>query len=334
MKDGGWLNFRLGSLFLPFSSARSGTKRSACVTLAKAGTHRGIALDTQTRERSSSAEGPRLPATKPAQLSPPEDCPTKNGTQEKDKPPPSLLARLRQHWLLASVATCVLLAVLLGGAIYWFSVRDYESTDDAFIAARSFAIAPKVAGYVREVPVTDNQHVKTGDLLARIDDRDYVVAVNQAKVQVAIAEANIDNVQAQINSQHQQIDQAKAELDQAEAQLKFAEQEEARAKDLVQKGAGSPARAADPFRPAVAASQYIPGESCVERRRAWRQDARGAARKCASGAAAGAGPARSGQSQSAIHTRDSRTSRSRRQAIGRRWDPGRGGPGADDVRSG
>ena len=150
-----------------------------------------------------------------------------------------MLARLRQHWLLASVATCVLLAVLLGGAFYWFSVRDYESTDDAFIAARSFAIAPKVAGYVREVPVTDNQHVKTGDMLARIDDRDYVIAVNQAKAQAAVAEANIDNVQAQIDSQRQQIDQAKAALDQAEAQLKFAEQEEARAKDLVQKGAGT-----------------------------------------------------------------------------------------------
>ena len=94
-----------------------------------------------------------------------------------------------------------MLAALIGGAIYWLSVRDYESTDDAFIAARSFAIAPKVAGYVTEVPVTDNQHVKAGDLLARIDDRDYRIAVDQAKAQVAVAEANIANVEAQIDSQ-------------------------------------------------------------------------------------------------------------------------------------
>jgi len=196
-------------------------------------------LDTRTKERSSSAEGPRLPATRPEQLSPPNRREANDGTQEKEKPPPSLRDRVREHWLLASVATCLLLAVLIGGTLYWFSVRDYESTDDAFIAARSFAIAPKVGAYVREVPVTDNQHVNAGDLLARIDDRDYVIAVNQAKAQVAVAQANIDNVQAQIDSQREQIDQARAQLDQAEAQLKFAEQEEARAKDLVEKGAGT-----------------------------------------------------------------------------------------------
>lgn len=133
----------------------------------------------------------------------------------------------------------MLLAALIGGAVYWLSVRDYETTDDAFIAARNFPVAPKVGGYVTEVPVTDNQHVNAGDLLARIDDRDYLIAVSQAKAQVAVAQANIDNVQAQIDSQHQQIDQAKAQLEQAEAQLKFAGQEETRARDLVEKGAGT-----------------------------------------------------------------------------------------------
>jgi membrane fusion protein (multidrug efflux system) len=159
--------------------------------------------------------------------------------QQEAKPAPALLDRLREHWLMASVVTCLLLVAAVGGVVYWLSVREYESTDDAFIAARSFAIAPKVGGYVKEIPVTDNQHVNAGDLLGRIDDRDYVIAVSQAKAQVAVAEANIGNVQAQINSQHQQIDQAEAQLEQAEAQLKFAEQEEARAKDLVEKGAGT-----------------------------------------------------------------------------------------------
>lgn len=195
-------------------------------------------MDAQARERSSSAEEPRLPAKKPEQPSF-KDRQANSETREKEKPSPSLLDRLREHRLLASFVTCLLLAALIGGTLYWFSVRDYESTDDAFIAARSFAVAPKVGGYVTEVPVTDNQHVNAGDLLARIDDRDYVISVNQAKAQVAVAKANIDNVKAQIDSQHQQIDQAKAQLDQAEAQLKFAEQEEARAKDLVQKGAGT-----------------------------------------------------------------------------------------------
>jgi membrane fusion protein (multidrug efflux system) len=177
---------------------------------------------------------------RPEQLPPPKDrtADREAGTKPQETTP-SLRQRLREHWILASVATGVLLVAVIGGLAYWLSVRDYESTDDAFVAARSFSVAPKVSGYVTEIPVTDNQHVNAGDLLARIDDRDYVIAVDQAKAQVSVAEANIDNVQAQIASQHQQVDQARAQVDQAEAQLQFAKQEEARAKDLVDKGAGT-----------------------------------------------------------------------------------------------
>jgi membrane fusion protein (multidrug efflux system) len=151
--------------------------------------------------------------------------------------------RLREHWMLAVAAACVLLIALIGGGAYWLNVRHYESTDDAFIAARSFSVAPKVGGYVVEVPVTDNQHVNANDLLARIDDRDYRIAVDQAQAQVAVAQANMANIEAQIDSQQAQIDQAKAQLDQAQAQLQFAQQENTRAQDLVQKGAGTLQRA-------------------------------------------------------------------------------------------
>ncbi len=146
---------------------------------------------------------------------------------------------MREHWLLLTIVTCVMLVAVTGGLTYWLSVRDYESTDDAFVAARSFSVAPKVGGYVTAVPVTDNQHVNAGDLLAQIDDRDYKTAVDQAKAQVAVARANIDNIQAQIDSQNEQIKQAQAQVDQAKAQLQFAQEEEARAKDLVEKGAGT-----------------------------------------------------------------------------------------------
>ena len=196
-------------------------------------------MDARTTRRSDSAEEPRLPATKPEWLAPPENRQTNGATQNEAKPAPSLRNRLREHWLLATVAAGLVLVAAIGGLLYWLNVRDYESTDDAFVAARSFSIAPKVGGYVTEVPVTDNQHVNAGELLARIDNRDYVIAVDQAKAQVAVGQANIDNIQAQIDSQHQQIDQAKAQLDQAQAQLQFAQEEEARAKDLVEKGAGT-----------------------------------------------------------------------------------------------
>jgi membrane fusion protein, multidrug efflux system len=194
-------------------------------------------LDAQTRNREPSAEQPRFPEQ------PPESEQARKSSEAPgradDKPQPSLRDRLRQHWMLTATAACVLLVALIGAITYWLDVRHYESTDDAFIAARSFSIAPKVGGYVTDIPVTDNQHVNAGDQLARIDARDYRIAVDQAKAQVAVAQANIDNVQAQLDSQREQIKQAQAQVDQAQAQLQFSQQEEARARDLVEKGAGT-----------------------------------------------------------------------------------------------
>ena len=196
-------------------------------------------MEARTVERNPSAEEPRQPTTRPEQLPAARDRQTRDKQEDQAAKPPSLRARLREHWLLVTVMACVLLVAAIGGLSYWLAVRDYESTDDAFVAARSFSIAPKVGGYVTAVPVTDNQHVNAGDLLARIDDRDYKTAVDQAKAQVAVAQANIDNIQAQIDSQNEQIKQALAQVDQAKAQLQFSQQEEARAKDLVDKGAGT-----------------------------------------------------------------------------------------------
>ena len=196
-------------------------------------------MDAKPRERGTFAEKKQPPERDPAQKSAPEQAREASDQSQAVRKPPSLRDRLREHWIVATASLGLLLIASIGGLVYWLSVRHYESTDDAFIAARSFSVAPKVGGYVTEVPVTDNQHVKAGDLLARIDDRDYKIAVDQAQGQVSVAQANIDNIQAQIDSQHEQINQAKAQLDQAQAQLKFAQQEEDRAKDLVDKGAGT-----------------------------------------------------------------------------------------------
>lgn len=194
-------------------------------------------MDAQTRERGPSAEQPQrakqAPTTSPG---PAPDSPDRAKTQEKT---PSLRDRLRQHWLLASAGAVVLIAVLVGGLLYWLEARQFESTDDAFVAARSFSVASKVGGYVTDIPVTDNQHVKAGDLLARIDERDYRIAVGQANAQVAVSKANIDNVEAQIVSQQEQIKQAEAQLEQAQAQLQFSQEEFKRAEELVEKGAGT-----------------------------------------------------------------------------------------------
>ena len=83
----------------------------------------------------------------------------------------------------------------LGGYLYWDHSRRFQSTDDAFIAARAFSMAPKVSGYITAVPVTDNQHVAAGDVIARIDDRDYRVALDQAKAQLAHDQALLEQAQ-------------------------------------------------------------------------------------------------------------------------------------------
>jgi membrane fusion protein (multidrug efflux system) len=196
-------------------------------------------LDARTSEQQAHAERPQQPEAHPEDTPKDREAARSPEDRSQDKTSPSLAQRLREHWKLTATVAGVLLVVLIAGLAYWLDIRDYESTDDAFVAARSFSVAPKVGGYVTEIPVTDNQHVKAGDLLAKIDDRDYRNAVDQAKAQVAVAQANIDNVKAQIDSQREQIDQAQAQVDQAKAQLEFAKQEESRAKDLVQKGAGT-----------------------------------------------------------------------------------------------
>nr|WP_246175843.1 HlyD family secretion protein [Bradyrhizobium paxllaeri] len=117
--------------------------------------------------------------------------------------------------------------------------RHFESTDDAFVAARQFSIAPKVTGYITAVPVTDNQHVKAGDVIARIDDRDFRTALEQAQAQVAAAQASIENIDAQLDVQQAQIGANQAQVDQAQAALVFAQQQAARFQHLEQTGYGT-----------------------------------------------------------------------------------------------
>src|ERR1700720_483726 len=105
----------------------------------------------------------------------------------------------RRRPLLSAIGAVLLASTLAGGYFYLDYARHVESTDDAFIAARQFSIAPKVSGYITAVPVTDNQHVKAGDVIARIDDRDYRTALAQAEAQVAASPASINTYDAQLH---------------------------------------------------------------------------------------------------------------------------------------
>jgi membrane fusion protein (multidrug efflux system) len=139
----------------------------------------------------------------------------------------------------AALGALLLASAAGGGYLYWDDARHFETTDDAFMAARQFAIAPKVAGYITAVPVTDNEHIVAGAVIARIDDRDSRAALAQADAQVTAAQAGIANIAAQTEVQQAQVEQAKAQVEQAQANLSFAEQQAARYTVLARDGAGS-----------------------------------------------------------------------------------------------
>jgi len=129
------------------------------------------------------------------------------------------------------------------GHSYWTTRRYLESTDDAYVKADSTIIAPKVSGYIAHVLVGDNEKVRAGQLLARIDDRDFRTALTQARADVAASDAAIRNLDAQIALQQPVIAQGTADVAAAEANLKFAQEEQARYEDLMKTGSGTVQRA-------------------------------------------------------------------------------------------
>jgi len=135
-----------------------------------------------------------------------------------------------------------LLSVLVGGTYYLNrheSSASTQTTDDAYVEADFTTVAPQVSGNVSRVLIEDNQVVKAGDLLVTIDDRDFVVALEAAKAQVASAEANIASLQAQLVRQDSTIHQAQAIVTADEANLKLAQENQKRYRNLASDGSGT-----------------------------------------------------------------------------------------------
>src|SRR6201993_4243113 len=95
--------------------------------------------------------------------------------------------------LLAGAAIAVLAGASWYGFDYWTVGRFLVSTDDAYVKADNTTIAPRVSGYLVDVLVGDNERVKAGQVLARIDDRDFKVALDQATADVAAAQATLES---------------------------------------------------------------------------------------------------------------------------------------------
>ncbi|MBB4567058.1 HlyD family secretion protein [Rhizobium leucaenae] len=133
-----------------------------------------------------------------------------------------------KSFLFGATALAVIAAAAYYGHNYWTVGRFQVSTDDAYVQADNSAIAPKISGYITDVVVKDNQTVKAGQVLARIDDRDFKTALEQAKADVAAAEADVEAKQASLDMQQSLISAARATVDVDKANETFAEQNDKR----------------------------------------------------------------------------------------------------------
>ncbi|MGN5375640.1 HlyD family secretion protein [Sphingomonas hankookensis] len=142
----------------------------------------------------------------------------------------------------AKLILLVLACVALVGGIWWYvdyqnNGKFFQETNDATVQADMVTIAPRVSGYVAEVLVAENQDVRPGQPLVRIDPRDARAQAAQAEAQIAVAGAQADTARAQIREQYAAIDQAQAQLAAARSKAAYDAAEVARYRPLAASGA-------------------------------------------------------------------------------------------------
>jgi membrane fusion protein (multidrug efflux system) len=158
--------------------------------------------DTDVRSEQPQANPEANPESRKPDSKPPET------DQTGEQGPKGVKGAFRKHPIAMVACVGLIVVGVIAGIAWYLHARHYESTDDAFIDGRSVLVSPQVAGSIVSVNVTDNQIVKTGDLLATIDARNYKAAVDQADAQIRQNEATEKNFEAQIAGQKAQVDQA------------------------------------------------------------------------------------------------------------------------------
>jgi membrane fusion protein (multidrug efflux system) len=145
----------------------------------------------------------------------------------------------RKKLILMSVAALVALAAVAYSVNYVLVGRFFISTDDAYVRANSTTLGARVSGHLAAILPGDNTLVHTGDVMFRIDDGDYKIAVDAARTKIATQEATIDRIGRQVTAQISAVEQAQANLVSAQAGQKRADLDYDRQQTLSNKGFAS-----------------------------------------------------------------------------------------------
>ncbi len=145
----------------------------------------------------------------------------------------------KRKLVLTGIAAALALAVAGYGVHYFLVGRFFISTDDAYVRANSTTLGARVSGHIAQILPGDNALVRAGDVVFRIDDGDYRIAVEAARTRIATQQATIERIGRQVIALESAVEQAKAQLASAEAGLKRAGLDFDRQQDLSNKGFAS-----------------------------------------------------------------------------------------------
>jgi membrane fusion protein (multidrug efflux system) len=167
--------------------------------------------DDETRGRKNPGGGENGADTKKSENASGEkeesEEPGKKDTEQKPQKPP-----FYKRPVLMTILAIIMLIVIAVAIGWWLYSRQFESTDDAFIDGHVIPISPKVAANVRVVHIDDNTHVKPGDVMIELDDRDFQVVLQQKRASEAVANGQLSQARSQLQVAQANVSEAQAEV--------------------------------------------------------------------------------------------------------------------------
>ena len=141
--------------------------------------------------------------------------------------------------VLMGIGVLLALAAASYGGYYAVVGRFHVATDDAYVRANNTTLGARVSGHIAAILPGDNALVRTGQVVFKIDDGDYRIAVDAARSRIETQQATIERIGRQVTAQESAVEQAKAQLASAEAGLKRAGLDFDRQQELSAKGFAS-----------------------------------------------------------------------------------------------